>query len=76
MIFIYFKVTGEIFQASLRERNLEEFFGTANLEEVSKVFDFIIMDYNNFIFYNFHEFHVVNGKLKLKDENSGLKSIL
>lgn len=75
MLFIYFLSDGEIYQASIPEKTLAEFFGESRAEEMSTVFGCIYMEFNNFIFYNFKEFHVVNGELKLKD-NSPLQNII
>ena len=75
MLFIYYKSDGEIYQASIPEKNLAEFFGESRAEELGAVFGSIYMEYNHFIFYNFKEFHVVNGELKLKD-NSPLQSLM
>lgn len=67
MLFIYYLSDGEIFQASTPEKSLAEFFGESRVEEMSKVFGALYMDYNYLIFYNFKEFHVVDGKLQLKE---------
>lgn len=70
MLFVYYKHSGEIYQASSPEKNLREFFGDANYEAMSSVFDCVyIEEYNNTIFTNFTQFKVIDGKLALK-ENS------
>lgn len=75
MLFVYYKHSGEIYQASSPEKNLKEFFGEANYEAMSLVFDYIyIEEYNNTIFTNFTQFKVVDGELVLK-ENSIFKNL-
>jgi hypothetical protein len=69
MLFIYFLSDGEIYQASMPEKDLAEFFGESRAKEMSKVFGSIYMEYNNFIFYNFKEFHVIDGQIKMKDDS-------
>ena len=75
MLFVYYLSDGEIFQASTPEKNLAEFFGEKRVEEMSKVFGALYLEYNYLIFYNFKEFHVVDGQLKMKD-GSPLQSLL
>lgn len=75
MLFIYYLSDGEIYQASTPERNLAEFFGESRVEEMSKVFGALYLEYNYLIFYNFKQFHVVDGQLKLKD-GAPLQSLL
>lgn len=74
MCFIYWKYSGEIYEASLSSKSLDDFFGI-NSKEASKIFDCIICEYNQFQFYNFKEFNIVNDNLKLKN-TSKLKSLL
>lgn len=68
MLFIYYKHTGEIYQASIPEKNLIEFFGEANAEVMATIFDYLyIKEFNQFAFYNFKDFLVKDNKLVLKD---------
>lgn len=68
MLFIYYLSDGEIYQASSPEKNLEEFFGENRAKELSKVFGAKYMEYDDFIFYNFKKFKVVDGDLVIKDK--------
>ncbi len=68
MLIIYFKSDGEIYQVATNYKNLKEFYGK-RAEEFSLIFDFIYEEkYNNYLFNNFHEFKVENGKLKSIDK--------
>lgn len=76
MLFIYYRHTGEIYQASIPEKNLTEFFGEANAEIMSTIFDYLyIEEFNSMIFYNFKDFTVSDGKLIMKN-GSGLQSYI
>lgn len=74
MCFIYWKYSGEIYEVSMASETLEDFFGE-NHEEASKIFGCTKQDYNQFQFYNFKEFKIIDNNLKLKDI-SNLKSLL
>lgn len=77
MLFIYYLMDGEIYQASIPEKNLEEFFGETRASEMAKVFGSLYVDeFNEFIFYNFKKFKVEDGKLILKEGNHSLRNIL
>lgn len=81
MCFIYWKYSGEIYEASLSSRNLEDFFGE-NYIEASKIFGCLELEYDEFKFYNFKKLKIENrnGKviLKARDENmiKALKTLI
>ena len=68
MLIIYFKSDGEIYQVATSYKNLKEFYGK-RAEEFGLIFDFIYEEeYNNYLFNNFHEFKIKDGKLKSIDK--------
>ncbi len=72
MLFIYYLSDGEIYRASIPEKNMTDFFGK-RVEEMSKVFGALyIENYNDFIFNNYYNFTVVGGKLKPKENFKNL----
>lgn len=76
MLFIYYLSDGEMYQASIPEKNLEEFFGEKRAKEMSKVFGAVYIEkFNPMVFYNFKDFKVINGKLEMK-EDSDLADVL
>lgn len=72
MLFIYYLSDGEIYRVSIPEKNLTDFFGK-RAEEMSKVFGALyIENYNDFIFNNYYNFTIVDGKLKPKENFKNL----
>lgn len=57
MLFIYYLLDGEIYQASIPEKSLEEYFGRRT-EEMSTVFGALYLEYDNYTFYNFYKYKV------------------
>lgn len=69
MLFIYYLSDGEIWQTSIPEKNMEEFFGE-RAEEMSKIYGCLYIDqFNDFIFNNYKDFKVVNGELEFKKQS-------
>lgn len=62
MLIIYYKTDGEIYRVSTGYRNLEEFFGT-RIKEYEQIFDYIYVDFNEFVFRNYFNFVVKDNKL-------------
>ena len=63
MLFIYYKSDGEIYRATTGAKTLKDFFGDRT-EEFSQIFDCLYVEqYNDFIFRNYYNFRVKDGKL-------------
>lgn len=70
MLFIYYLSDGAIAQAVMPYKDLEEFYGD-RAKEMSLVFGALyIPTYNDFVFHNFQQFMVKDGKLEYKDKTS------
>ena len=63
MLFIYYKNDGEIYRATTGAKDLKDFFG-ARAEEFAQIFDCLYVEqYNDFVFRNYYDFRVKDGKL-------------
>lgn len=63
----YNKRTGSIKELCGGEQDMD-WFGEEK-EDYEQIFDFIIVDHDEYILQNFINFHVVEGELKLKPAN-------
>lgn len=75
MLFIYYKSDGEIHRATTGAETLKDFFGDRT-KEFSQIFDCLyIEEYNDFVFRNYYNFKVKNGKLTPMGKLSNLFSV-
>lgn len=65
MTIFYSRQTGEVKEWGAGEQN-ESWFGDET--DLSLVYGYIVVDYDNFIVKNFRDMKVVDGKLKLKED--------
>jgi len=66
MLIIYFKSDGEIHQVATGYKTMEEFYGR-RAKEFRMIFDSICVEENNYLFNNFSDFYINQGRLRAKN---------
>ena len=71
----YSKLTGEIYTVVKAENKYDfERFGDF-AEDMKQILDIIYVQYNDYLFYNYSNYRVVDGKLILKDGIDNITTI-
>ena len=71
----YSKLTGEIYTVVKAENKYDfERFGDF-AEDMKQILDIIYVQYNDYLFYNYSNYRVVDGKLILKDGINNIDTI-
>ena len=71
----YSKFTGEIYTVVKAENkyNFERFGDFA--DDMKQILDIIYVQYNDYLFYNYSNYRVVNGEVVLKEEANTINTI-
>ena len=71
----YSKLTGEIYTVVKAENKYDyERFGIF-ADDMKQILDIIYVQYNNYLFYNYSNYRVVDGKIILKDGIDNIATI-
>ena len=75
MTIYYSKLTGEIYTVVKAENKYDfERFGDF-AEDMKQILDIIYVQYNDYLFYNYSNYRVVDGKIILKDGIDNITTI-